>query len=244
MRILIAEDDKISRDLLCRILESEQRHTLITVADGEAAWKRLNEPEQGRIDLLLLDVIMPRLDGLSLVEKMRAANTLKTIPIILCTASSDRPTVQRAALLSVTHYIVKPYVKNIILEKIRLVESELSAAESLEDTGVVCERLGLEPATHGEMLTELCAEVRTWILHARTGNLAHEREALLVDANGFKGSCLSLGARLLSRLLGEVEALLQSPPTDKTAALLTVSCNAIENELRLLTERLKAQRKA
>jgi CheY-like chemotaxis protein len=72
MKILIAEDDRISRLLMQRILEADGGHALTMANDGEEAWQQLlASPEP--FDVCLLDIMMPRLDGLGLIARMRAS---------------------------------------------------------------------------------------------------------------------------------------------------------------------------
>jgi CheY-like chemotaxis protein len=240
MRILIAEDDKISRDLLRLFIDTEKRHTFVQANDGEEALRLLKDTTN-KIDLLITDFTMPRMDGLTLVTHIRSTESIKSLRVIFCTATSDRTTIQRAGQLGIKHYIVKPYVRSLILEKIRQVEAEVAAAESLEPIEVVCERLGLDAATHREMLLSLLTEIKEWIVQARSSTSATDREKLLINANAFKGSCLTMGAVTMSSLLNDLESLLSQPPTEKTGAALEFSYNAIENEQRLVTDNLKSR---
>ena len=242
MRILVAEDDNTSRTLLVKILESERRHSIIAVCDGEAAWSALNDQAGRKIDLAVLDVVMPKIDGLTLVERMRATPALKSMPIVLCTASKDRNTVHRALQLSIAHYIVKPYARNLIVDKLRAVEKEISAAESLEPIGIICERLGIDEATHARMLHDLCTEIRRWLQHARACDLSTARGELLVGITGYKGSCLNMGAKSLARLLGDIETILHEEIVETTEEALIVAYNAADNELTLLIERERHSR--
>ena len=234
MRILIAEDDKISRDLLRLILASEQRHTLLEASDGEEALRMLRDPASGRIDLCILDIMMPRMDGLSLVEQMRQVESLKSMRVILCTALSDRAKVQRAVQLGVLHYIVKPYVRSLILEKTRMVESELAAEESLESQNAVCERLGIDSETCNRLLREFLDEVRPWLAYIRTCDIAGEHEQIAITVNGFRGTALTLGTAGLARALGDIEPWLAAPPDEKARAALNLGFNAIDNEVKMV----------
>lgn len=237
MRILVAEDDNTSRTLLLKILDSEKRHTTIAVSDGESAWSALLDQSSRKIDLALLDVVMPGIDGLSLVERMRSTPALKGMPVILCTASHDRSTVHRALQLGISHYIVKPYAKNLIVDKIRAVEKELSAADSLEPAALVCERLGIEESVRARMLLDLCEEIRRWLQHARACDPSRARDELLVGITGYRGSCLNLGAKILTRLLGDLETILQAEVMEHSTDRLEFAFNAAETELQLLSER-------
>ena len=210
MHILVADDDKVSRELLRRILESTGRHTVALATDGEEAWWLLRDATH-HFDLCILDIVMPRADGLDLVERMRGTEVLKKTPVILCSSMNDRPTVERAAMLSVNHYIIKPYTKATVLEKVQLVERDLSTKEALEDRAVICERLGVDAETCQTLLESLVADVQDWLANARRAPGTNELHKLAVRANGLKGACLSLGAPRLAHQLGEVETVFTTP---------------------------------
>jgi two-component system chemotaxis response regulator CheY len=210
MHILVADDDKVSRELLRRILESTGSHTVTLATDGEEAWWLLRDVAR-HFDLCILDIMMPRADGLDLVERMRTTEWLKDTPVILCSSANDRPTVERAALLSVNHYIVKPYTKAIVLEKVHLVETKIVPQDPLEDRTVVCDRLGVDAETCRTLLESLVTDVQDWLANARRAPGPAEVQRLAVRANGLKGACLSLGAPRLAHQLREVETVFTSP---------------------------------
>ena len=102
MNLLIVEDDKISLELLRRVIESDGMHVATIATDGEEAWRLLNQGEQ-KFDACILDIFMPNLGGLDVVERMRADERYRKTPVILCSAVQDRATVQRAASLAISH---------------------------------------------------------------------------------------------------------------------------------------------
>ena len=208
MKILIAEDDRISRLLIQRILEADGAHSLTVVNDGEEAWQQL-ETSSEPFDVCLLDIMMPRLDGLGLITRMRNSYRFRTTPVILCTALNDRATVQKAVLLSVSQYIVKPYTRASVVEKLHLVRANANAMKSIEESGVVCARLGVDTETYRTLLESVVQDVTAWVELQTTRSLAGQ-QALLVQLNGLKGSALSLGARALAAQLRSVEEVLEA----------------------------------
>lgn len=92
-RILLADDEPGTRDLLRRTLEADG-HAVVTADDGQEALDRLLA-EPGRFDLLISDVQMPLLDGISLAEKALAASP--SLRVVLMSAHSSG--LQRAASL-------------------------------------------------------------------------------------------------------------------------------------------------
>lgn len=102
MRILLAEDDPGLADPLQAFLRREG-HQCDWVTDGLQAWSRLQQPDY---DLLLLDWMMPGLDGLSLCQQLRAAGLV--LPVIMLTARDAQEDVVRGLEGGADDYLVKP----------------------------------------------------------------------------------------------------------------------------------------
>src|SRR3569833_225207 len=142
MNILVAEDDRMSREMLTRMIASDENNHVIAAADGEEARKILCSGEH-EYDVGIFDINMPKIDGFQLLERIRAMPSLRHLKAMLCTAAADRTTVERASGLAVLHYIVKPYNKAVILAKLAAIREELMrlGAESREQ---LHKRLGVD----------------------------------------------------------------------------------------------------
>lgn len=116
MRILIVDDSASMRAQLRDDLE-EAGVTVAEAKDGAAALAlvRAGQP----MDLIITDVNMPDIDGLSLVEKLRARPSGATTPIFVLSAERAQDSRARAKELGVAAWIVKPYVKESLLSVIR-----------------------------------------------------------------------------------------------------------------------------
>ncbi|MBL1263231.1 response regulator [Methylomicrobium sp. RS1] len=127
-RILVVDDDPDNRAHLSRLLHS--RGYRITTADnGAAALARLADE---RFDLILLDVIMPEMDGITVLARLKADKTLGTIPIILISACTEMNQVIRGIELGAEDYLPKPFNSTLLharigasLEKKRLRDREM-----------------------------------------------------------------------------------------------------------------------
>ncbi|MDP1836728.1 MAG: response regulator [Chlamydiales bacterium] len=102
-RVLIAEDSITTRLLLKNILESAG-YIVHAVSDGQDAYEALQKEPY---DLLLTDVDMPRMDGFSLTEKVRASSALKDTPIIICTGKGSKEDRERGIELGADAYLDK-----------------------------------------------------------------------------------------------------------------------------------------
>jgi DNA-binding response OmpR family regulator len=102
MRVLIAEDDPGSRELLRRFLGS-QDYEVISAANGTEALERF---EAGGADLLLLDVMMPGLDGWAVLEEVRKQSD---VPVIMVTVKDSTEEKVKGFQLGADDYITKPF---------------------------------------------------------------------------------------------------------------------------------------
>jgi DNA-binding response OmpR family regulator len=112
--ILIAEDDRKQAELLRRYLERDG-HVAAVVHDGQAA---IDEVRRRRLDLLLLDVMMPRVDGLAVCERVRAD---MDTPIVVLTARASEDDVLQGLALGADDYITKPFSPRELVARIRTV---------------------------------------------------------------------------------------------------------------------------
>ena len=113
-RILLAEDNRVNRLLLARHVEL-LGHQVEMVEDGLAA---LEHMQKSTFDLLLLDIDMPGMDGLQLLEKLRAQPELRELPVIVTSAVEGMDAVVRCVELGAEDYLHKPV--NLVLLKARI----------------------------------------------------------------------------------------------------------------------------
>ncbi|MCE5202830.1 MAG: response regulator [Actinomycetia bacterium] len=123
--ILVVEDT----ELLRRIYEDklkQEGYAVFTAADGLDA---LNVIRTTPLDLVLLDLIMPRMGGLEVLEAMRTDPRLASIPVIILTNLGEESSVERAVELGAVDYLIKNSAKPAeVVEKIRLVLDNLGGS--------------------------------------------------------------------------------------------------------------------
>jgi two-component system chemotaxis response regulator CheY len=117
MRILVADDDAVSRAVLVKIISAQPEHKTTIAEDGAIAWALLDDPARS-FDLAFLDLNMPKVDGFELLRRIHEAPLLKSLQVVLCTGSNDRATVIKAAQFGVKHYLVKPCTEAAVLAKL------------------------------------------------------------------------------------------------------------------------------
>ena len=115
MAILIVEDNPMSARLMEHSLKKLNYQTLIA-SNGKEALDIL--AENTSINLVVTDVMMPEMDGLELVEKIKNSSDCAHVPVIVCTVLRDQDSIKRAATLGCKHYLVKPYQINDLRTKV------------------------------------------------------------------------------------------------------------------------------
>ena len=113
--ILVVEDEQIYRSLLEQTL-SEQGFDVLTAANGEEALQTLT---RSRVDLILSDVKMPKMDGYAFYQRVQETPTLQTVPFLFLTALADKSHVMKGLELGVDDYITKPVDVDSLLAAIR-----------------------------------------------------------------------------------------------------------------------------
>jgi DNA-binding response OmpR family regulator len=134
-RILIVDDDAATLDILARWLTREGYRTLN--ANGGAACLELLAREgngDADIDVIVLDVMMPGIDGLKVCEHVRGNESWRNIPIVLLTAKDDMETRVRGMALGVSEYLTKPVNKRELLNRLEAQVHNRSLQRQLERT--------------------------------------------------------------------------------------------------------------
>ncbi|MCA1596801.1 MAG: response regulator, partial [Chloroflexi bacterium] len=102
--VLVVEDDEGSRHLLIRRLE-RRGMAVCSAENGKAALEMLRERP---FDLVLLDIMMPVVDGYCVLAEMKASETWRSIPVIMLTAVTDIDSVVRCIQMGADDYLTKP----------------------------------------------------------------------------------------------------------------------------------------
>jgi len=114
MRILVVDDSTTMRRIIANSLKAVGFEDIVEAGDGQQALETLDG-----VDILLTDWNMPNMDGLTLVKTVRANPALAGMPIIMVTSEGARDEVMEALAAGVNDYIVKPFTKDILAEKVR-----------------------------------------------------------------------------------------------------------------------------
>ncbi|MBP2704561.1 response regulator transcription factor [Microbispora sp. RL4-1S] len=181
--VLIAEDDVKQAELVRRYLEHEG-HTVSTVPDGRAA---LDEIRRRTPDLLILDVMMPKVDGLDVCRIVRAESGL---PVLMLTARSTEDDLLLGLDLGADDYMTKPYSPRELMARVRalLRRSRVAAAAPepvLRVGGLTVDPVRHEVAVDGERIECTPGEFQILELMAAQPGRVFTREQILLHLHGF-----------------------------------------------------------
>jgi len=117
-KILVIEDDKFLRELISQKLIKENFEVSEAV-DGEEGIKKINEEKP---DLILLDLILPGIDGFEVLARMRKESTLSSIPVIILSNLGQKDDVEKGLKMGAADYLIKAhFTPGEIIEKIKAV---------------------------------------------------------------------------------------------------------------------------
>ena len=136
-RLLVVDDNEDNRYTLIMRLQIEGYENITAAEDGEAALALLQAQE---FDLVLLDVMMPKVDGYQVLQRLKAAGQLHNIPVIMISALNEIDSVVRCIELGAVDYLAKPFDPILLrarvgasLEKKRLRDEVRSHHARMED---------------------------------------------------------------------------------------------------------------
>jgi len=135
MKILVVDDNRSTHVVVSAILESNG-HEVVSVYDGMSAVEMF---ECVHPDIILMDVMMPRMDGLEAAKEIKKRCGQKFVPIIFVTAANSVSTITECIECGGDDYIVKPIESAVILAKITAMARIYTMCES-----VITQRLNLE----------------------------------------------------------------------------------------------------
>jgi two-component system, cell cycle response regulator len=125
MKILIAEDDRDSRELLCWILEKLGYHVVAT-ANGKEAWEAFR---RGRFRLVISDVLMPEMDGLEFCRRIRKHKQSKYTYVIIITALIGKKDYLEGMEAGADDFVTKPFDPDELKARLRVAERIISFQE-------------------------------------------------------------------------------------------------------------------
>jgi two-component system chemotaxis response regulator CheY len=142
-KVLVVDDDVVSRMVLMHLVDSSGRYEILEAEDGEDAWRQLEQGLEPAI--CFCDLRMPRLSGMELLARVRRDARLAALPFVLVSAATERATVEQADGLGADGYIVKPFQAGQVRDHLAALAVP-GAAEADEAAQATLSRLGIDAA--------------------------------------------------------------------------------------------------
>ena len=128
--VLLVDDEALNLEILVEYFDGEEPFVLQTADSGEAAWQLLQNPEND-FKLILLDRMMPGLDGIGLLRRMKSDPRLSGIPVIMQTAANSPEQIREGLEAGAYYYLTKPYRRDSLLAIVHAALSDAEARSSL-----------------------------------------------------------------------------------------------------------------
>jgi DNA-binding response OmpR family regulator len=181
--VVLAEDDHKQAELVRRYLERE-RHSVVVVHDGRAA---LEEVRRQRPDLLVLDVMLPGVDGLDVCRILRRESDL---PVLMLTARSTEDDLLLGLDLGADDYVTKPFSPRELMARVRTLLRRTRATAGEPDPvlrvgGVTVDPVRHELSSDGEVISCTPGEFRLLATLAAQPDRVFTRAQLLEHMHGF-----------------------------------------------------------
>jgi DNA-binding response OmpR family regulator len=209
--ILIVDDEPSALVLLDMILKRDN-YLVRKAATGKEALRLLDREDEQECELIVTDIRMPEMDGRELVARLRGSPRTASIPVIMCTSTSDRTTVIALVGQGVRDYIVKPVAATTLLQKVHGVLDRQDPV--MEPRNRTLARLEITPGEYMPMaraaiekFDDLDAELTAALL-GRNGRVVRTTaEKLREPASWFGGRRVMSAARAVLSTTSDREAV-------------------------------------
>ncbi|MBK8807083.1 MAG: response regulator [Bacteroidales bacterium] len=114
-REILVVDDSVTNVFLLESVLKEYGYGVITALNATDALKKIKEKHP---DLILLDLLMPHIDGFTFIKELKDSPEFKKIPVVIVSAVTDQDSIQRIMSMGAIEYIRKPVVLTSLIEKI------------------------------------------------------------------------------------------------------------------------------
>ena len=180
LTVAIAEDNELMLGLLGDIVTNDDELDVIgTARNGEDIYKIIKEDEP---DVVLLDIVMPKLDGLGVLDKINNDKTIKKMPtfIMVSAIGQDRVT-EDAFNLGADYYIMKPFDENMILSRIKRAKFERREKEKPQMSMTFGTSVKKEEKTEADLETDVTEIIHEVGVPAHIKGYQYLRDAIVMS---------------------------------------------------------------
>ena len=216
-RILVVDDTDFNREVMTRILERDG-YLVETAEDGREALDKL---QAGTYDMVLLDVMMPHVDGIQVIEAMHGDERLRRLPVVMLSALNEQESIVRCIQLGAQDYLPKPINQQLLkariqacLEKKRLHDLEQQYTLRVESISAQLQAANEQLRRANQLKTRFLATAAHELKNP-LGGLLLLADRLRMDAEaGTQGSAIPGQARrigeVVQRMLHIINSLLDT----------------------------------
>lgn len=176
MKILVVDDESRMRKLVKDFLIKND-YSVVEASDGEEALNVFYD--NGDIDLLILDVMMPKMDGFHVLKQIRETSS---VPVIMLTARSEEKDELMGFKLGVDEYVTKPFSPKVLVARVEAILkriSGLSMEDILEINGIVIDKVAHKVTVDGAEVDLSFKEFELLTYFAENKGIALSREKIL-----------------------------------------------------------------
>lgn len=222
--VLCIDDDVVAQRLYSILLKNAGYE----VVNATSASMAIEKIEQQRYAAAILDYMIPDLNGLDLAGRIRrhADESIRKLPLIVCSASLDRKAVQQFTILGVRHFLVKPIEKELLKQTLIRASGTQWDGKAITSLELICCNLGVDSTTALELLQDAAAQLRTQYAQLREATAVKEEAAVKMRCSALRSTLGNLGLRSddewmmdVRGLVTAVEAGLGSSPSDLESLL-------------------------
>ena len=114
-QILIVDDSEMNRAILTEILNADYR--ILEACDGEECLEKLHQ-HAGDIALVLLDLVMPKMDGFEVLDYMNRNHTIEDLPVVMISSEDSEASIRRAHEMGVSDYVSRPFDSRVVYRRV------------------------------------------------------------------------------------------------------------------------------
>lgn len=116
--VLVVDDEEISLEMIASVLEADG-YGVLKASDSKIAIELIEE-HKGTLNVILMDLVMPKFDGFITMETIKSQRFTRLIPIMAITASTDKASVLKAMNAGADDYLTKPFEPTDLLNRVRV----------------------------------------------------------------------------------------------------------------------------
>lgn len=209
MKILVADDEKVMCELICDILQNQGYETVVA-HDGKEAFSLFM---QEQIDLIVLDVMMPKYDGWTVLEKIRE---FSDVPIIILTALESERNELRGLTTGADDYITKPFSYEVFVARVNvLLKKQLKKNNSIMDFGdLTINQLNCKISVQGKEIQLTNLEYKLLLYLVENENIVKSREQIFQSVwgsdNNYTSRTIDTHIKVLRAKLGVCSGYIQT----------------------------------